>query len=103
MKRTIDGKIYNTDTATKIATWSNGHNYNDFNYCDESLFVTSKGAYFVAGEGGAMSKYSQSHGNSRGSGEGIEVLTKSQALAWCEHHQEQDAIDKFFANEVKEA
>lgn len=101
MKKIIDGKTYNTETATRIANWDNGYYGNDFNACDESLYISPKGTYFLAGEGGALSKYARSVGSGRCGGDGMEVLTKAEALRWCEDHGvDADAIAKHF--EVEE-
>lgn len=87
MKKVINGKVYNTETATRIANWDNGCYGNDFNACDESLYKTSKGAFFVSGEGGALSRWATSIGtNGRGAGDGVEVLTPAEAMEWCETH-----------------
>lgn len=87
MKKVINGKVYNTETATQIANWDNGIYGSDFQACDETLYVTSKGAYFVHGEGGAMSRWSQPCGsNGTSGGSGIEVLSQAEALEWCENH-----------------
>lgn len=103
MKKVIDGKIYNTETATQIAAWDNGVYGNDFRACEETLYVTKKGAYFVHGEGGAMSRWARSVGsNGSCGGSGIEVLSAAHALEWCETHGvDADIIAKHF--EVDEA
>ena len=86
MKRVIDGKRYDTATAVKIAAWDNGLYSNDFGWCEESLYRTKNGNYFLAGEGGPMSGYSQSCGNnSYSGGEGIQALTPDEALEWLEN------------------
>jgi hypothetical protein len=87
MKKVIDGKVYNTETAECIHEWSNSYYPNDFHYCEESLYKTKKGAWFVAGEGGAMSGYARSCGsNSWAGGEGLRVLSDEEALGWLEQH-----------------
>ena len=86
MKQVISGKVYNTETATLIADWGNGLSTRDFGHCSESLYITKKGAYFIAGEGGAQTKYAQSCGDGIGSGENIEPIKKDEALLWCETH-----------------
>jgi hypothetical protein len=98
MKKVIDGKVYNTETADVIAGWSNDLGGGDFNQCEESLYKTKKGQFFVAGSGGAMSRYSVSCGNnSWGGGEGMELLSEAEALAWCEEHDvDADEIAKHF-------
>ena len=83
MKRIIQGKIYNTDTATFIG------NYvcfirGDFRHEDTDLFKTKTGAWFIGGEGGPLSRWSQPCGNGQRGGSGIEVMTTAEALAWAE-------------------
>lgn len=97
MKKVINGKIYNTETATEIEQWDNGLSRNDFGWCNESLYVTRKGAYFVYGAGGALSRWGQSCGDGRCGGKGLEVLTKQEALEWCETHDvDADVIGQYF-------
>jgi len=83
MKRVIDGKIYNTDTAERIGTHGYS-NFRDFRYENTDLYKTKKGAWFLCGEGGPLSRWSQSRGNEQTGGSGIEALTTTEALAWCE-------------------
>lgn len=98
MKRVINGRVYNTETAECIDDWDNGCNFGDFNQCDESLYKTRKGQFFTAGSGGARSKYSHSCGtNSVGGGEGMELLSEARALSWCEEHDvNAGVIAKYF-------
>lgn len=88
MKRVIDGKRYDTETAELIAEASASCPSSDFAYWEESLYKTRNGRFFVAGEGGPMSRWSRRiDSNSWSGGEGMEVLTADEALAWCEKHQ----------------
>lgn len=103
MKKVIEGKLYNTDTASKIASWDNGMSRGDFGWCDEDIFVTKKGAYFVWGQGGALSRWSVPCGNNgQTGGANIEVLTAHEAREWCETHEvDADVIAEHF--KVEEA
>ena len=49
MKRIIDGKTYNTETAEKICDTGNDEYATDFRYENSALYITKKGAYFIAG------------------------------------------------------
>jgi len=102
MKKVINGKIYNTETADYIASWDNGMYPGDFGRCDEDLYKTEKGAFFIHGDGGAASRWSEPcGGNGYCGGSGIEVLTKAQALEWCESHDvDADTVSEHF--EVQE-
>ena len=102
MKKIIDGKTYNTETAEKIANWWNGLGDRDFRNCEENLYKTKKSAWFISGEGGAMSRWCESNGNTTSGGEGILVLSESEALAWCESHDvDAETIEENF--KVEEA
>jgi len=105
MRAIINRKRYDTDTATKIAFWSNGASYGDFNRCEESLYQTKGGAFFLCGEGGGLSKYACSIEGGRASGSGSEIipLTQPEALDWCEEHDQGDAIEEHFAAEITDA
>lgn len=85
MKKIINGKLYNTETATPIASNSSrGLSISDFRYFHETLYQTKKGQFFLSGEGHAMSRWATSNGNSSCWGEGIISLTNRDALHWCE-------------------
>ena len=98
MKKVIGGKIYNTETADFIASRDNGLGRGDFGNCEEDLYVTKKGAYFIHGVGGASSRWSEPAGNNaRAGGSGMIVLSKAEALEWCEQHNVlTDTIQKYF-------
>jgi hypothetical protein len=104
MKKVIDGKVYNTETAKEVHSWENHFFRNDFHHCEEALYRTKKGAWFLCGSGGAMSKYSQPCGsNSWTGGDGMEVLTEAEALEWLQNRgADPDDIQRYFPN-VEEA
>lgn len=87
MKRIIDGKVYNTETATLIGEWSNNRGHGDFSNMSEDLYLTKKGQYFIAGSGGPMTKYAKSCGNNCSTGsDDIYLLTPAEARTWAEEH-----------------
>jgi len=89
MEKLIDGKLYSTDNAQLItSTYPNGtQDRSNFRFLKESLYVTENGAYFIAGEGGPRTKYSQpaATGGTTG-GEDIRVLSEDDAFEWCQRH-----------------
>ena len=103
MKAIINGKRYNTETANLVASWSNGYYVSDFHHCAEDLYVTRKGAWFLSGEGGPMSKYSVQVSNGRGGGGCISAISAEQARSWLEERQEVEALEKYFASDVDDA
>jgi len=104
MKKLISGKLYNTETADVIGSWDNGIYGNDFRSCEETLYKTKKGAYFLHGEGGAMSKYSEPCGNNSVSGgSDISAMTAEEAFEWLQEKDLADEAEKEFPDKVEEA
>jgi hypothetical protein len=104
MKKVIDGKVYNTETAEAVYSWDNGHYAGDFKQCEETLYRTKKGVFFLYGEGGPMSKYAVPVGNNaRGYGSDIEVMTDNEAVLWLESKNAISAIEKLFPDYLEEA
>lgn len=86
MKKIINSKMYNTDTATQIGVY----NYlcpGQLAYVCETLYRKTTGEYFLAGEGGAASQYARptEDGNMTG-GWGIVPMTQQEAMAWTEEY-----------------
>ena len=108
MKRIIDGKTYNTDTATHICDTSNGLPDGDFQAEYSDLYVTKKGAYFLAGSGGPSSRFAREVENGWSSGgSGIIPLTKSEACdvveRECRTDEDADLIQEFFGDILEDA
>ena len=103
MKKIINSKIYNTETAKSIASYRAGLGKGDFRNYEEILYKTAKGVFFLAGSGGPMTKYSEPCGNMTGGGSGIIPLTKEGALSWLEGHAFTDEIERYFSDLIEEA
>ena len=103
MKATINYKVYDTAKATSVAEDQSNHAGGHFHAWEEQLYVTAKGNWFVHGRGGAMTKYATHEGNDSSGGERIVPMTREEALAWCEDHKAQDAIDAHFSDLICEA
>ncbi|WMT89360.1 hypothetical protein [Pelagibacterium sp. H642] len=77
-----DGKIYDTKTAELVAIIKKTSRYR-WEYDDErtALFLTKKGQWFIAGEGGAFSRWGREPdgGGDPKPGEGLELLTEDEA------------------------
>lgn len=96
MKKIINGKVYDTETAQKVGFWSNSLGYNDFNWREESLYRKKTGEYFLYGEGGPRTNYAERVGNMWGSGERIMPLTFAEAKKWAEEHLDGEDYEKIF-------
>lgn len=103
MKKILEGKVYNTETARVIGTWSNNLPISDFRNETATLYVTKKGNFFVAGESGPMGSFAHSEGNMTSGGEGLFALSKREALDWAERHLDAEEYEEFFADIIEEA
>ena len=102
MKKIINRKIYNTETAEEVASWCNGVPGGEFESYAEALFLTKRGTWFLWGEGGPMTKYAECTGDSRSSGEDLIVMSPEDAYSWLEDKQALSAIQKYFSHIVKD-
>jgi hypothetical protein len=84
MKTIINGKTYNAETAFNVCALECNHYQHDFKYHKTSLYQTSKGTFFLAGKGGASSIWAEKQGNSRYNGEGIQVISETDARGHME-------------------
>ena len=91
MKKVIGGHVYNTDSARKLADYSNKGDWNDFEHVEESLYKTKAGHYFLHGQGGPLTRY--------GSEEKIIPLTEEQAKAWGKTALDDDSFDRIFGDQ----
>jgi len=98
MKRIINGKIYNTETATRIGNFASDCGPGDFRYEDTDLYRTKKGAFFLAGSGGPASKYAHTVSqNEWTGGSDLIALTPAEAQEWAENAGiDADEIAKYF-------
>lgn len=90
MKRISNGKLYDTETATALAdisgrggTLSSG----DSAYEDTWLYRSPAGTFFIAGEGGAQSRWAKPFGeNGSMGGEGLIVIDHLEARSLYEKY-----------------
>lgn len=101
MKKIIEKKVYNTETAKEIGWCGNGCHVNDFNYMRQTLYQTKRGQYFLHCEGGANTCYSERVGNMYCAGEVIKLMTEPEARLWAEENLEADEYIEHFG-EVEE-
>lgn len=97
MKRIIDGKRYDTETATLVATVERG-TQTDYGWTAKSLYRTSRGAWFLL-------KSSRIKGGI--AEDDIEAVSDSDVRAWLESHSDQSdcyaAAEKYFGGEIVDA
>lgn len=96
MKKIINGKLYNTDTAELIGELNNGRSYTDLGYCEDALYRKKTGEFFLHGKGGAMTRYAEWVGDCRTGGEIIIPLTIIQAMKWTEKNLTAHKYEEIF-------
>lgn len=82
MKKIINGRLYDTETAKEIGTYSNG--YTGIQRCVEVLYQKKTGEFFLNGYGGAMSKYSERCDGGWSGNDVIIPFSESEAKQWVE-------------------
>lgn len=101
MKRIINGKLYDTETAKEVGSWWNGLSGRDFGNCSETLYQKKTGEFFLYGEGGAASRYAERCGDGWCGGSKIIPLTVNKAKQWAEENMSADEYIAVFG-EVEE-
>ncbi len=98
MKKIINGKTYNTETAKLLGDWCTaGIGRGDFRYIEEELYISKKGQYFLYGMGGALTRYAKSCGNNSTCGSStIMLFDEAEAREWCERYLDADDYNKIF-------
>ena len=96
MKKVINGKLYNSETAKLLGEDSYSHP-GDLAYWSEKLYKKRTGEFFLYGEGGPMSRYAQTTGQNEWSGgEQIQPMTAENARQWAEKHLSADEYGSIF-------
>lgn len=97
MKKIINNKVYDTETAKELGFWQNTGDSRDFNWICETLYRKKTGEFFLHGEGGPMTKYAEAVGcNSWSGGARIMPITFAEARAWAEEHLTGDEYEAIF-------
>lgn len=96
MKKIINGKRYDTDTA-KLMGSDSYSNPRDFHHWVEELYRKTTGEFFLYGAGGPATKYAQAVGQNEWSGgERIMPLSVEDAKEWVEKHLTADDYETIF-------
>jgi len=81
MKRIIEGKTFNTETAEFVCQVPCSAYPGDFGWHDTGLYQSPKGRFFLAGRGNARSMWHRAVGNAFAPGEGIRLISTEEALS----------------------
>lgn len=97
MRKIINNRAYDTDTAKELGSWSTAYSARDFRSFSETLYQKRTGEFFLHGEGGPMSRYSErAEGGCWRWGEAITPLTYDRARQWAERHLDAEDYEGIF-------
>lgn len=97
MRKIINGSRYSTDTAKKIAHWESDQDYTSFTHCEETLYRTKAGKWFIHGTGNAATVYAVRRGDGwTAPGEQIVPLSEEVARIWVLEHLGEEQCDAIF-------
>lgn len=96
MKKIINGKKYDTETAREIGTHSAPYSTSDFSYFYETLYRKRTGEFFLFGVGNAMSRYAAPCDGGWGRGMEICPLQYEAARKWAEENLSADEYEAAF-------
>lgn len=100
VSRVIGGRTFSTSTATLgwVIACMGYSQLSDFRFERTGLYLSPRGQWFVAGEGGACSRWGRrAVDGSRDPGDGIELVSADQARALLEQHG--GPVEMFFDTE----
>jgi hypothetical protein len=90
VSRVIGGRTFSTSTARLgwVIACTGYSQLSDFHFERTGLYLSQRGQWFVAGAGGARSRWARRavDGSSRDPGDGIELVSADQARALLEQH-----------------
>ena len=98
MKKIINQKRYDTDTAQSIGSVDNGYPGNDFNYACETLYRKKTGEFFLHCQGGANSIYGVWTANTGRGGQQLKPISYDQARLWAEENLSVSEYEKVFGD-----
>lgn len=96
MKKIINGKIYNNETAETIYEYWNGLSTDDFRFYMESIHKTKKGTYFHYQFGGAMTEMAISKGRTTYGSEDLNLMTVEEVKEFLQKEGAVDTYEKEF-------
>ena len=96
MNKIINGKLYDTETAKKVGCYDNGYDCENFHYFYEALYLKKTGEWFLYGEGGPMSDYSEPYGSGWMGIRKIMPYTEAEAKRWAARHLNADKYMEHF-------
>ena len=103
MYEIINGKKYDTETATKIGYRFGGNGRRDHRACEETLYRKKNGEFFINGWGGSRTEYAvRLDGGMCSDGERIRPMSDYDAYQWCKSYLSEDECIRLFGDKIPE-
>ena len=96
MKKIINGKMYNTDTAAFIGSYSNGYDYHIYGWLKEVIYKKKTGEYFMSVECESLTPYAKECLDGWAPGVSIIPLSVDEAMKWAEKKLSADEYIEIF-------
>lgn len=97
MRKVIQGKVYDTETAKLMCGVTCDVYGSDFAWHDTNLYRSPKGQWFLAGEGNGFSMWGRDGVGGGGiPGEGIRLLSDDEARDVLEGEDMDHLIEEYF-------
>jgi hypothetical protein len=105
MKAIIEGFRFDTEKAIKIGDYDNGLGVRDFSNWNAGLYVTKRSKnYFLAGAGGAMTRFSRTISqNEWCGGSKIIPMDKEEAFEWSQRYLSDSIVEEYFPDMIQDA
>ncbi|HMM87058.1 hypothetical protein [Azohydromonas sp.] len=85
MKKIVNGKSYDTESAAEVCDLPCTAARSDFEWHDTTLYVSPRGQFFVAGMGGPASMWrTPAYGGGWNSGDGLRLVDADEARSIME-------------------
>jgi site-specific recombinase XerD len=99
MQKVVGKKRYDTEKAQLIGTRCNSFMPSEESYIKEELYQTQNGNWFICGEGGSHTPYS----NNGHLGRDIVPLSADDAQAWLEKYSDVSLVERYFGDSIEDA
>jgi hypothetical protein len=104
MKAIVNGLIYDTEDAHHIGDGGTDAPIGNFHRAWEALYRTESGRFFLAGEGGPMTRWAETlPDGARKDGSGIIPLSEAEALSWAEANLRPNIVIEVFGERIERA
>lgn len=98
MRKVIEGKLYDTETAMMLGSSSRG-NEKSLEHVKETLYRKKGGEYFIHGEGGSCTDYAVEVDDSYWlAGEDIRTMSEESARKWAEENMTAEEYIRAFGD-----